>query len=83
MIWVLTGIVLVFLIGPVRRWILGTWRFLFPGLVGAALAFILSAKVVNLGAPAWIVLACPVMAFFMIGAAGRQWFEDNLPPRNR
>ena len=83
MIWVLIGIVLVFLIGPVRRWILGTWRFLFPGLVGATLATLISAKVVNAGAPEWIMLISPIMAFFLIGATGRQWFDDNLPPRNK
>jgi len=82
-IWVLIGIVLVFLIGPVRRWILGAWRFLFPGLTGAILAALLSAKVVDAGAPEWIMFISPIMAFFMIGAAGRQWFDDNIPPRNR
>lgn len=82
MTWILAAIVLVFLIGPIRHIIYTVWRFVFPGLVGAVLALMLSARVVELGAPAWIVLACPVAAFFMIGAAGKEWFDQHLgPPR--
>lgn len=82
MTWILAAIVLVFLIRPLRRAVYAVWRFVFSGLVGAALALMLSARVVELGAPAWIVLACPVAAFFMIGAAGKEWFDQHLgPPR--
>ena len=82
MTWILAAIVLVFLIGSLRRAVYAVWRFVFPGLVGAVLALMLSARVVDLGAPAWMLLACPVAAFFMIGAAGKEWFDQHLgPPR--
>ena len=29
-----------------------------------------------------MLLACPVAAFFMIGAAGKEWFEQHLPPES-
>jgi len=83
MIWILAAIVFVFLIGPLRRVVFAVWRFAFPGLVGAILAFMLSARIVDMGAPAWILLACPVMAFFMIGAAGKEWFDQHLGPPRR
>lgn len=87
MTWVLIGIVLLFVVGPLRRGLLipfvSAWRFTLPGIIAAGLALFVAARFVNAGAPALIMIIAPIMAFFMIGAAARQWFHDNLPPRER
>ena len=78
-IWVLIiGVVLFLLVGPLRRLFFAAWRFTFPSFVGATLAMLVSAKIVNAGAPALIMFIAPIMAFFMIGAAGKQWLDSNL-----
>jgi hypothetical protein len=79
---IIAGILLL-LAGRLRRLFFAAWRFTFPGLAGAVLALLMSARVVSLGAPKMIVFIAPVMAFFMIGAAGKQWFDSNLGPPRR
>jgi len=80
---IIIAIVSLFLMGPLRKLFLAAWRFTFPGLIGAILALLASAKVVSAGAPVVIMIIAPIMAFFMMGTAGRQWFGSNLGPPRR
>lgn len=58
------------------------WRFVVPAALGGIVGLILAAMFVGIGgAPAWMMIAGPVLGFFVIGVAGKQQLDDIFGPR--
>lgn len=83
MTWILLIGVALLLVGPLRRPILSAWRFVLPAVVAGIAGFVLAAMFVNAGAPAWMMVFSPIIAVFVIGTAGKKWFDQNFPPREK
>lgn len=82
--WVITIVVALLLMGPLRRRLLYplllAWRTAVPVAGGFVAGVLLASMFVNLGGPAWMLIFGPLVAALAIGSAGRQWFHDNFPP---
>ena len=80
--FLLIGIILsVFIIGALRRRFFAAWRTITPLIAGAIIGSLLSAKFVQAGAPAWMMIVGPVFAAFVVGGALNQGLNDIFPPR--
>lgn len=85
--WFILIIVLLVLLGPLRKRflfpLLVAWRTVVPVTAGFITGAIAAAVLVGAGAPAWLIIFGPVAGALIIGSAGRQWFQDNFPPREK
>lgn len=85
--WLIIIVVALLLLGPLRRRLLfpflSAWRTVVPVIGSGVVGFVLAAMFVNAGAPAWMMVFGPIIAIFMIGTAGKRWFDQNFPPKEK
>jgi len=78
-IWILLVIPALLLVaGLLRRRFLSAWRFTIPAVAGLVAGFVLAAFLVRFGVPGWAMLFLPFVMAMGLGAAGKQWFDENL-----
>ncbi len=74
--------VLLLLLGPLRRPVLGAWKFVLPATAGTIAGLALARLFVSAGGPAWLLWFAPVLFGLQLGAAGKAWLDRTLgPPR--
>jgi len=75
---------LILVIAPIRQRFFAAWRFTIPAVAGLVIGICLAAFLVSFGVPAWAMLFLPFVMARGLGAAGKQWFDENLrPPKDR
>jgi len=71
------------IVGPLRKWLLSSWRTIVPVLAGGLVGFVIAVKLVSSGAPAWMLVFGPLAGVFLIGSEGRNWLYDSFPPEKK
>ena len=73
-ILLIIGAVLV-VTGPLRRPILGAWKFLVSAFVGGIVGVLVVGRLIH-GAPPWMMVAGPVFMAIVFGNLGRELLDD-------
>ena len=77
--WFLIVFAVLLVFGPIRRMVVGSWRFSLPFVCGAVAGYELGRFV--FGAHPmffWVPWAWAVIAGFMAGKGGKCWLDETL-----
>lgn len=61
-------LVILLVIGPLRRPLLSAWMIILPLTVGSILGYIIVTRFMS-GVPSWMLIVGPVFGAFMLGPA--------------
>jgi hypothetical protein len=69
-------LVVLLLLGPLRRPFFRNWRFNVPASAGALVAWVVMSSGMSPSDPRWMPLVGAVLVGLGAGAAGKQWFDE-------
>lgn len=76
MSWVIAIVIIVLVVGPLRRPFFRQWRFNLPALVWGIGSFIVMSRLMNERDPSWFPLTVAVFVGLGAGAAVKEWLDD-------
>jgi hypothetical protein len=75
-------IVLLLLLGPLRRRFVRVWRFVLTAFLAGLVGYAVAVPFVSCGSPRWLLTFGFFAAALILGPLGKKWLDDNLgPPR--
>lgn len=69
-------IIVVLILGPLRRQFFDRWRFNFPALCCGVASFLLTSASLKTEDPRWMPLAVSIAVALGGGAAFKQWLDE-------
>lgn len=72
---IITIAVILLLAGPLRKTLLANFRLLFSLAIGGVIGFVVAALMVRFNAPAWLLIAGPVLGGIFIGLEIKKFFD--------
>lgn len=72
--WLVAFIILILILGPLRRAVLRSWRFSVPALLAGFGSWLVLSTVMAPGEP-WIACAVPPFVAIGAGAAVKEWLD--------
>ena len=73
---IIVVVVLLLLAGPLRKWMLAHWTLVVGLAIGSVVGFYISAMMVRLSGPAWLLIAGPVMGAAVVGVEIKKFLDS-------
>ena len=69
-------IIILLLLGPLRRPFFRNWRFTVPATLAGIIAWMIISGTMKPGEPCWMTLGIVIMVALGAGAAFKEWFDE-------